>query len=105
MALNFLRSRGWRIATPLIMGGLYLLAHYAKEQHQDPPTPPAVTEEQAYDQICGHPDACAALAKIVQDAKALEREAEAPSAPPPAAPAADSASSSTGQPGSDSGAR
>ena len=78
-----LTSRPMRIAGALAMGGLFLLSHCVKWEHQKyQDTPPAITDAEAYDQICGHPDACASMAKIIKQFDTISQQNA--DTPPPA---------------------
>jgi len=52
-----------------------------------PPPQPAMTTQQAYDQICGHPDVCANMHNFIQQVQAEKQYLEITPAPAPADPA------------------
>jgi len=59
--------------------------------HPDSPQPvtaPAMTTQQAYDQICGQPDVCASMHNFIQQVEAEKQSLEITPAPAPADPAA-----------------
>jgi hypothetical protein len=81
MAFSF-SSRPMRIAGALAMGGLFLLSHCVRWQHDQYQAPPsAITDEQAYDDICGHPDACASMAKIIKQFSTISQQNADPAPP------------------------
>jgi len=46
-----------------------LLSHFMAHP-EPPPAPPVMTTQQAYDQICGHPDVCASMHDFIQQVQA-----------------------------------
>ena len=55
--------------------------------HQEPqlqPAPAIMTTQQAYDQICGHPDVCASMHDFIQQVQAEKQYLATPPTPAPA---------------------
>ena len=82
MLFNF-RSRFWRIAFAVVVFGGSFLVHYMRPHRQYAPPEPAMTTQQAYDQICGEPDDCASMAKVIHDMQALSAQLKQQDPSPP----------------------
>ena len=78
--------RAWAIFSLAVTVGVFFvklgLFHQAP-----PPEPPAITTQRAYDQICGHPDACASMHDFIQQVQAERQDLEISPTPASADPA------------------